>query len=355
MGITGKPECDRVSELKSFDNTKAGVKGLVDAGLTKIPPLFHHPPHKSDEPSNLGNTQHIIPVIDLADIDQDPIIRQEIVEKLRDASETWGFFQLLNHGIPASVLEEIKHGVCRFHEEDMEIKREMYTRDYTKPFLYNSNFDLYTSPALNWRDTFMCHLAPNTPNPQDLPEACRDILVEYGEHIMKLGILLFELLSEALGLNPNHLKDMGCADGLLALGHYYPACPEPDLTMGASKQSDNDFLTVLLQDHNGGLQALYQDKWIHIPPVPGALVLITNDKFKSVEHRVLANIDGPKISVASLFNSGLESFSKPYGPINELLSEHNPPKYRTTTFAEYIHYHNTKCLDGNSALLHFRI
>lgn len=94
---------------------------------------------------------------------------------------------------------------------------------------------------------------------------------------MKLGTTLFELLSEALGLNPNHLKDMGCAEGLIALCHYYPACPEPELTIGTTKHSDNDFLTVLLQDHIGGLQVLYQDKWIDITPVPGALVVNVGD------------------------------------------------------------------------------
>jgi len=92
-----------------------------------------------------------------------------------------------------------------------------------------------------------------------------------------LGTLLFELLSEALGLNPNHLKDMDCAEGLLALGHYYPPCPEPELTVGTTKHSDNDFLTVLLQDDIGGLQVLYQDKWIDITPVPGALIVNVGD------------------------------------------------------------------------------
>ncbi|KAK8682203.1 hypothetical protein V6N13_054596 [Hibiscus sabdariffa] len=61
----------------------------------------------------------------------------------------------------------------------------------------------------------------------------------------------------------------------------------------------------------GGLQVLYEDQWIDVPPVPGALVvnigdmlqLITNDKFKSVEHRVLANTEGPRVSVASFFTT----------------------------------------------------
>ncbi|CAH8251382.1 unnamed protein product, partial [Arabidopsis lyrata] len=33
---------DRASELKAFDESKTGVKGLVDAGISQIPRIFHH-------------------------------------------------------------------------------------------------------------------------------------------------------------------------------------------------------------------------------------------------------------------------------------------------------------------------
>ena len=94
---------------------------------------------------------------------------------------------------------------------------------------------------------------------------------------MKVGILLFELISEALGLNPNHLNDLDCAEGLVLLCHYYPPCPQPELTMGVSKHADIDFLTVLLQDNIGGLQVLFENKWIDVSPQPGALVVNIGD------------------------------------------------------------------------------
>lgn len=81
---------------------------------------------------------------------------------------------------------------------------------------------------------------------------------------------------------------------------------------------------------------------------------MSNDRFVSSEHRVLANGEKSRVSVACFFR-GEKTSAKLYGPIEELLSNDNPPKYRATTVGEYVTHYNTKGLDGTSALLHFRI
>ncbi|KVH35853.1 Non-heme dioxygenase N-terminal domain-containing protein [Cynara cardunculus var. scolymus] len=353
-----QPDYDRKAELTAFDETKAGVKGLVDAGITEVPQIFILPsPENLNSDDQPSRSELILPTIDLAGINEDPERRKEVIEKVKDALESWGFFQMVNHGIPISMLEEMIKGVIRFHEQESEVKKQWYTRDMSgkSRVIYNSNFDLYVAPVTNWRDSLYCTMAPNPPQPHELPPSCRDILVEYSSQVMKLGDCVFELISEALGLNPNHLSDMGCTEGLAILSHYYPSCPQPDLTIGTPNHTDNDFITILLQDQIGGLQVFYQNQWTHVPPIPRALVLITNDKFVSSQHKVLANKVGPRVSVASFFSTGSIQTSKVFEPIKELLLKDNPAKYRATTVKEYVEYYNKKGLDGRSGLLHYQI
>ncbi|MED6152216.1 hypothetical protein PIB30_089722 [Stylosanthes scabra] len=237
---------DRMSELKAFDKRKTGVKGLVDEGVTKIPTLFYHPPEKFPIASYAEST--MIPVIDLEGVAKDPITRQQVASTIREACETWGFFQVVNHGIPHTVLEDMKDGVRRFFEQDVEVKKDIYiySRDNTKVFNYNNNFDLNNSSPLNERYFFM------------------------------------------------------------------PI---------SSSYSQSSILAKSMQ-------------------------ILTNDRFKSA-HRVLSNLIGPRISVACFFGYSVPPLSKLLGPIKELLSENNPPRFKEITIAEYVANFRAKGLGSN--------
>ncbi|XP_022739837.1 1-aminocyclopropane-1-carboxylate oxidase homolog isoform X3 [Durio zibethinus] len=268
---------DRTKELKEFDDTKAGVKGLVDAGIVSIPRMFIRPAEElAVEELNSCQTNIKVPIIDLSKI-QDDSRRKEIVDEVRIASAEWGFFQVINHGIPLSVLDEMIDGVRMFNEQDLELKKEFYTREVTKKVRFNSNYDLYTSLTADWRDTLNLSFLDSDPDPEEMPAVCRKSTLEYTKYIRRLGETLFQLLSEALGLQEDYLGSIGCAKGCSIVCHYYPVCPQPELTLGVRKHADAGILTLLLQNEISGLQVLHEGQWFDVQPTRGGLVVNIGD------------------------------------------------------------------------------
>jgi hypothetical protein len=163
---------DREAEVKAFDDSKAGVKGLVESGVSKIPRMFHT--GKLDIGENTGSDSKLsVPIVDLKDIHANPALRVEVVDQIRSACREWGFFQVINHGIPITVLDEMIEGIRKFHEQDADVRKEFYTRDLNKKVIYVSNLTLFSGQAANWRDTFGFAVAPHPFKPEEIPLICR--------------------------------------------------------------------------------------------------------------------------------------------------------------------------------------
>ncbi|KAK9941765.1 hypothetical protein M0R45_007459 [Rubus argutus] len=298
---------ERLQQLKAFDESKAGIKGIVDDGISKVPSIFiriFDDPTDEDTPSSGKPTDPhrvSIPVVDLGDVARQPA---KVIQDIRQAAESMGFFHVVNHGIPNRVLEEMLEGVRGFHELPREVKANYYSRDRKRKVKFYCSNNLSKA---SWRDSLFCNMAPEPLDPQELPEVCRDITMEFSDQVYKVGVTLFELLSQALGLKFDHLIGLGCAKERLITSHYYPPCPEPELTIGTVKHTDGTFITILLNDHLGGLQILVENKWIDVPHLPGALTvnigdllqIISNNKFIENHHNSIG--EAPALSIGIAF------------------------------------------------------
>ncbi|KAK7855583.1 1-aminocyclopropane-1-carboxylate oxidase like protein 1 [Quercus suber] len=78
----------------------------------------------------------------------------EIVDQVRKASEIWGFFQMINHGIPVSVIA---------------------------------------------RHVRSCAIIPEQTKEEKMEGVLAEVVIEYVKQMIELSKALSELLSEALG------------------------------------------------------------------------------------------------------------------------------------------------------------
>ncbi|KAK9042321.1 hypothetical protein V6N11_017398 [Hibiscus sabdariffa] len=321
---TAENHYDRAEEVKRFDALKMGVKGLVDSGLTTIPPFFIHPPETLSDLKTKPKSV-VIPTIDLS------APRSTVVDQVAAASRTFGFFQIVNHGIPVQVLDRMIGSIRAFHEQPTDVKAKFYIRDMATGVNFISNIDLFHSKAASWRDTLQVKLGPTLPELENIPEVCRDEMVQWSKHSEALGERLMGLLSEGLGLDTDRLKSTTC-------------------------------LNARMMDHIGGLQIKHEGDWVDVKPVHGALVIniadilqiLSNDEYTSVEHRVLANSSKePRVSIAVFYNpSAREAL---YGPFSELTSPEKPPRYRQFIHHDYMRRFFTKELDGKTLTDYYRI
>ncbi|OMO67926.1 Oxoglutarate/iron-dependent dioxygenase [Corchorus capsularis] len=364
------PNYDRVKDIREFDETKQGVKGLRDSGLASIPKIFIHPPEvlSTLKPPSQTNTANI-PVIDLQNINSQTH-RPEIVKKIKEAAKEWGFFQVINHGIPISVMEETIQAVKSFHEQPDEVKAKYYDPDRTpsksRGVLYTSNNDMHRAKAATWHDYLQLLMAPEeiAVNVENIPGIVRKEAVAWDGCATKLADDVMELLCEGIGLESSRFKELSCSGQRYLVGTYYPPCPQPDLTLGLAPHSDPGTITVLISNQISGLQIKHGEEWVDVKPLPGAVIIniadllqiISNDEFNSVGHRVRANCcEEPRISVVEFFLLSKWKEYGTFGPLPELVSAEKPALYRQFTEDDYFSNMYVKGLEFKSLVEKFKL
>lgn len=157
------------SDINEFVMLKGnGVKGFSEMGIETLPKQYIQPLEERTSMIKVISDQSI-PIIDMSSWD-DPKVEDAIC----DAAEKWGFFQIINHGVPLQVLDNVKDATHRFYDLPAEEKVK-YTKENSpsKHVRYGSSFSPEAEKALEWKDYLSLFYDSDAEAVATWPLACR--------------------------------------------------------------------------------------------------------------------------------------------------------------------------------------
>ncbi|PSS09435.1 Hyoscyamine 6-dioxygenase [Actinidia chinensis var. chinensis] len=304
--------------------------------IKSLPENYVFPPDQ--RPKELVAPLYNPPIVDLTKSADEA--RQKILEAGRD----FGFFQVMNHGISQSLINEAMDVLKEFFDMPAEVKASAFTADSSKRCrLYTSTFQYDTEEVHFWRDnlTHPCHpLEDCLQLWPEKPTRYRDIVGKYSVEVRKLVLKILDLICEGLELEQGYFGDELSRIHLLSVNHY-PRCPDPSLAMGMQRHCDPNVVTILFQGDTNGLHVFSDGKWIGVEPIPNAFIviigcqlqIISNNKLKSAEHRVVTNSEVDRTTIGYFVIPSYECFVE---PAKTLVDEHNPAIYKACQYKEFL-------------------
>ncbi|EOA14681.1 hypothetical protein CARUB_v10027953mg [Capsella rubella] len=282
-----------------------------------------------------------IPFIDLSNQDEKLVARAVV-----KASEEWGVFQVVNHGIPTELIRRLQEVGSKFFELP-ELEKEAIAKPEDSMDI-EGYMTKYEDEARNaWADHLFHRIWPPSKInyrfwPTNPPEY-REVNEEYASHMKKLAEKIMEWLSEGLGLPREALKESlgGETVEYLMKINYYPPCPDMDSVLGVPGHSDFNGITLLVANDALGLQVFKDDNWIDTMYITSGIIVIigdqfqrmSNGKYKSVVHRATRNKEKTRISWPVFVESNLDQV---LGPLPELTSgDNSAPKFKSYAYKDF--------------------
>ncbi|XP_054800630.1 gibberellin 2-beta-dioxygenase-like [Prosopis cineraria] len=284
-----------------------------------------------------------IPVVDLSRSDAKSLVIQ--------ASQEFGFFKLLNHGVPMELITAVENEALRFFARPQSDKDRAGPPD---PFGYGSK-RIGWNGDVGWIEYLLLNFNPDVISPNTLfvfnqyPPAFCSALEKYVSAVRNLSYQVLELMADGLGIEERNafsrlLRDEK-SDSLFRLNHY-PPCSEQEALSGKSligfgEHTDPQLISVLRSNNTSGLQICLRDgAWVSVPSdhtsffinIGDTLQVMTNGRFKSVKHRVVAD---PSRSRLSMIYFGGPPLSEKIGPLASLMGEEEESLYKEFTWCEY--------------------
>jgi|UniRef100_A0A2N9IUG0 gibberellin 3-beta-dioxygenase len=318
------------------------IKPLDFASLQAVPDSHVWP--QSDDVSfgvsSADEQYSSVPIIDLTDSNATELIRQ--------ACETWGVFQLKNHGIDLSLLNEVEYEAAKLFALSARQKLKALRSPggatgygiaritpFFSKYMWHEGFTIMGSPIDHAKDLWPHH-----------HERFCDVMENYQKNMKGLAERLVRLIFKSLNISDEEswlgsISESGSACTALQLNSY-PSCPDPNQAMGLAPHTDTSILTILHQTQTSGLQ-IFKDGvgWLPVPPVDGALVvnmgdlfhILSNARFPNVLHRVVVNGTQQRLSVAYFYGPPTDFIVSPF---SKVLNSGQVPHYRSVTVKDYV-------------------
>ncbi|XP_024032560.1 feruloyl CoA ortho-hydroxylase 1-like, partial [Morus notabilis] len=215
-----KPNWANDSVTDFVINKGNGVKGLSETGIKTLPEQYIQPlEERTMSKVMVGES---IPIIDASNW-EDPKVGAAIC----DAAEKWGFFQIINHGIPQEVLDNVKNATYRFFDSPAEEKNK-YSKEnsVSNNVRYTTSFIPTVEKALEWKDYLSLFYVSEDEASKLWPSSCKDEVLAY---MHNGSIVVKRLLSVLLkGLNVTEIdseKEQLVTGSKRVNLNFYPVCP----------------------------------------------------------------------------------------------------------------------------------
>ncbi|KAL3522613.1 hypothetical protein ACH5RR_015447 [Cinchona calisaya] len=333
------------------------VQELSKERISKIPPRYVHHDQESPIVSH-ENLLPTVPVIDIQALLSENSMDSEL-EKLHLACKEWGFFQVVNHGVSASLLQCLRKEILDFFKLPFKEKTKLWQEpDNHEGF--GQLFVVSEEQKLDWSDMFYITTLPTKLRKMELFEKLRPTLratIEaYSREVKNLAMILLRQMGKVLRIDDEEMKEL-FSDGVQSMRmNYYPPCPEPEMAIGFNAHSDADALTILFQlNETEGLQIRKDGKWVPVMPLQDAFVvnvgdimeILSNGVYRSIEHRAAVNSDKERLSIATFYSSNLES---QLAPARSLIGPHNPAVFCSVPIEKFFKEFFAAKLNGKAHL-----
>ncbi|KAF3507680.1 hypothetical protein F2Q69_00004999 [Brassica cretica] len=205
-----------------------------------------------------------IPIVDLSNPAEELVSRAVV-----KASQEWGVFHVVNHGISMDLIQRLKEVGKQFFELPEKEKKAVAKPDDSQDFEgYTRNLK-YTEGEV-WADNLFHRILPQSCInykywPRNPPEY-REVIEEYTKETKKLSERLLGFLSEGLGLRHEALKEgLGGEKSEYVLRiNNFPPNPQPDATLGLPEHTDIVALALIVTNEVPGLQVFHEGHWFDV-------------------------------------------------------------------------------------------